>query len=158
MLVSTGTAPARGLPLKKPVVVDDQLWATIGPLLSYQKPRRQRYPGRKPLDNRKILAGVLFVLKTGTPWERLPQEVGCGSGMTCWRRLRDWQHAGVWPQIQRILLDRLPEADQLDWSRAIVETSLVRARRREPSVLGSMNQDRPEGSRPLESVILGTTP
>ncbi len=68
-------------------------WDRIGPLLPPPKARRGRYPGRKPIDDRRALIGILFVLKTGIPWEDLPREMGCGSGMTCWRRLRDWQRA-----------------------------------------------------------------
>ena len=64
------------------------LWALVEPLLPPAKPRRKRFPGRKPIDNRKALTGILFVLKTGISWEDLPQEMGCGSGMTCWRRLQ----------------------------------------------------------------------
>lgn len=112
--------------MAKPLV-DDALWATIGPLLPAPKPRRQRYPGRKPIDNRDALRGILFVLKTGIPWEYLPREMGCGSGMTCWRRLRDWQQAGVWHRLHQRLLERLHGADQIDWSRAVVDSSSVRA-------------------------------
>ena len=112
--------------MAKPIV-DDRLWVALGPLLPPPKPRRRRYPGRKPLDNRQVLTGILFVLKTGVPWEHLPQEMGCGSGMTCWRRLRDWQQAGVWDRIHRAMLNRLQQADQLDWSRAMVDSSSVRA-------------------------------
>src|ERR671916_2023324 len=85
--------PTGGTTMAKPLL-DDELWEVINPLLPPPKPRRFRFPGRKPLDNRKALTGILFVLKTGIPWEDLPQEMGCGSGMTCWRRLRDWQEAG----------------------------------------------------------------
>ena len=112
--------------MAKPLV-DERLWAALHPLLPPPKPRRPRYPGRKPLDNRQVLTGILFVLKTGIPWEHLPKEMGCGSGMTCWRRLRDWHQAGVWQRIHRALLTRLHQADQLDWSRAIVDSSSVRA-------------------------------
>ena len=84
-------------------------------------------PGRKPLDNRAVLTGILFVLKTGIAWEDLPQELGCGSGMTCWRRLAAWQKAGVWDKIHRALLDRLREADLIDWSRAAADSTSVRA-------------------------------
>jgi len=73
------------------------------------------------------LTGILFVLKTGIPWEDLPQEMGCGCGMTCWRRLRDWQEAGVWQDIHHLLLNRLRESDQIDWSRAVVDSASVRA-------------------------------
>jgi len=97
------------------------------PLLPSPRPRRFRFLGRKPLDNRKILIGILFVLKTGIPWEDLPQEMGCGSGMTCWRRLRDWQAAGVWQRSHELLLSDLQATDRIDGSRAVVDSSSVRA-------------------------------
>ena len=102
--------------MAKPLL-PDELWERIEPLLPPPKPRRFRFPGRKPLDNRKALTGILLVLKTGIPWEYLPLEMGCGSGMTCWRRLRDWQAAGVWQQLHEILLAELNAADKIDWSR-----------------------------------------
>ena len=71
--------------------------------------------------------GILFVLKSGIPWEMLPQEMRCGSGMTCWRRLRDWQQAGVWERMRRVLLGELRAADQIDWSRAVVDSASLRA-------------------------------
>lgn len=114
--------------MAKPLL-DDELWAMIEPWLPRPKPRRKRFPGRKPISNRQALTGILFVLKTGIPWEYLPQELGCGSGMTCWRRLREWQAAGVWQQIHEQLLTKLRQADQIDWSRAIVDSASVRALR-----------------------------
>jgi transposase len=108
-------------------ILDDELWKLIEPLLPPPKKRRRRNPGRKPLGNRQVLTGILFVLKTGIPWEFLPKELGCGSGMTCWRRLRDWQEAGVWAKIHRVLLQKLEDASQLDWSRAVVDSTSVRA-------------------------------
>ena len=107
-------------------ILDDELWQIIEPLLPKKK-RRFRYPGRKPMDDRAVLRGILFVLKTGIAWEDLPQEMGCGSGMTCWRRLRDWQKAGVWDTIHRILLSQLRRADQIDFSRAVVDSASERA-------------------------------
>lgn len=107
-------------------ILDDELWHIIEPLLP-QKKRRWRYPGRKPLSDRDVLTGILFVLKTGIAWEDLPQEMGCGSGMTCWRRLRDWQRAGVWDKIHRVLLSQLRRAGQIDFSRAVVDSTSVRA-------------------------------
>jgi len=112
--------------MAKPLV-DDELWAILESLLPEPKPRRFRYPGRQPIDNRRALTGILFVLKTGIGWEDLPQEMGCGSGMTCWRRLRDWQKAGVWQQLHEVLLAKLQAANQIDWSRAVVDSSPVRA-------------------------------
>jgi len=107
-------------------LVDDALWDLIEPLLP-TKPRRLRYPGRKRLDDRRALTGILFVLQSGIPWEMLPQEMGCGSGMTCWRRLREWQDAGVWDRLHQVLLSKLRGADKLDLSRVIVDSSSIRA-------------------------------
>jgi transposase len=84
-------------------------------------PRPQR------LDDRKALCGILFVLYTAIPWEFLPQELGFGSGMTCWRRLRDRHHAGVWERLHQLLLAELHAADKLDWSKAVIDSSHVRA-------------------------------
>jgi transposase len=106
--------------------LEDKLWTLIEPLLPPAKPRRGRWPGRKPLAPRQVLTGILFVLTSGLPWDMLPQELGCGSGMTCWRYLRAWQKAGVWPRLHAVLSARLREADQLDWSRAAVDSSSVR--------------------------------
>ena len=89
--------------------------------------RRSRYPGRKPLDDRALLTGILFILQTGLRWDLLPREMGCGSGMSCWRRLRDWQAAGVWDRLHEVLLAKLRAADQIDWSRVVVDSSSIRA-------------------------------
>jgi transposase len=115
-----------GAVMAKPIL-DDALWEIIDPLLPPSKKRRKRYPGRKPIDNRSALCAILFVLKTGLPWEYLPQELGWDSGMTAWRRLHAWQRKGVWKKIHEALLAHLQEADQIDWSRAIVDSSSVRA-------------------------------
>ena len=109
-----------------PWIVPDGLWARIEPLLPVI-PRRPDHPGRRRLDDRKVLCGILFVLYTGIPWEFLPQELGFGSGMTCWRRLRDWHEAGVWQQLHEALLAELNAAGALDWSRAVIDSSHVRA-------------------------------
>ncbi len=106
-------------------LLTDELWELVEPLLPPPKPRPKG--GRTPVPNRNALTGILFVLKTGIPWEDLPQEMGCGCGMTCWRRLEEWQEAGVWEKLHHILLARLHAADQIDWSRAIVDSSSVRA-------------------------------
>ncbi|WP_316770404.1 IS5 family transposase [Streptomyces sasae] len=109
-----------------PWIVADELWARIEPLLPVV-PRRPDHPGRRRLDDRKVLSGILFVLHTGIPWEFLPQEMGFGSGMTCWRRLRDWNDAGVWQRLHESLLAELNAAGALDWSRAVIDGSHVRA-------------------------------
>lgn len=112
--------------MAKPIL-DDELWEIIEPVLPPPKKRRFRFPGRKPISPRAALTGILYVLKTGIPWEYLPQEMNCGSGMSCWRRLRDWQQKGVWDKIHRVLLDRLQQVDRIDWSRAVVDSASVRA-------------------------------
>ena len=112
--------------MAKPLL-SDALWSIIEPILPKPKRRRFRYPGRKPLDDRRCLTGILFVLKTGIPWEDLPQEMGCGSGMSCWRYLNTWQQAGVWEKVHKALLDRLRGNEQIDLSAAVVDSSHVRA-------------------------------
>jgi transposase len=112
--------------MAKPLL-DDALWERIRPLLPPPKPRRFRYPGRKRLDDRRVLTGILFVLKTGIPWEGLPAELGCGCGMTCLNRLKEWHRAGVWQRLHRLLLAELRGADKLDWSRAVIDASFARA-------------------------------
>jgi transposase len=108
-------------------LVSDALWAIVAPLLPAEPPKPKG--GRPPVPNRAALTGILFVLKTGTPWEMLPPEMGCGAGMTCWRRLRDWQGAGVWDRLHRELLNRLGDADRIDWSRASLDSAAVPAKR-----------------------------
>jgi transposase len=112
----------------KPWEVPDGLWERIEPLLP-RKPRRFRYPGRKPLDDRLALQGILLVLHTGIGWEHLPQELGFGCGMTAWRRLRAWQQAGVWERLHELLLAELHAADQLEWERAIADGSHIQRKR-----------------------------
>ena len=117
--------------MTRPLVTDD-LWDIVKPLLPPppHRPRRRdrrRRGGRPPVDDRRVLAGIVFVLKTGIPWEYLPQEMNCGCGMTCWRRLRDWNQAGVWRELHRVLLDKLNAADKIDWSRAVVDSASIRA-------------------------------
>jgi transposase len=114
-----------GAQMPRPLV-SDELWELVEPLLP-RRQRRFRYPGRKRIDDRKVLTGILLVLRTGIPWEYLPQEMGCGSGVTCWRRLREWQQAGVWQRLRELLLARLHEAELIDWSRAAIDSSHVRA-------------------------------
>ncbi|HMC47135.1 MAG TPA: IS5 family transposase [Caballeronia sp.] len=108
-------------------IIDDELWALIEPLLPPPKPRRKKYPGRRPVPDRAALNGILFVFKTGIRWCDLSIKLGFGSGPTCWRRLRDWQKAGVWDRLHQLLLTKLREAGKLDFSRAAVDSSSVRA-------------------------------
>ncbi|WP_139234284.1 transposase, partial [Methylobacterium pseudosasicola] len=101
--------------MARPLLPDD-LWTEIAPLLPPSRPRPKGV--RRPIENRAALTGILFVLRSGVPWEMLPAEMGCGCGMSCWRRLRDWQAAGVWARLHQVLLERLHGAGEIDWSRA----------------------------------------
>jgi transposase len=112
----------------KPWDVPDGQWERIEPLLP-KKQRRFRYPGRRPLDDHRVLQGILFVLHTGIGWEHLPQELGFGCGMTAWRRLRAWQQAGVWEKLHELLLAELHAADQLEWERAVADSSHLQAKK-----------------------------
>jgi transposase len=111
--------------MAKPLV-PDELWAEVAPLLPAEPPKPKG--GRPRAPDRAALTGIIFVLKSGIPWELLPREMGCGSGMTCWRRLRDWQAAGVWGALHRKLLDKLGQADKIDWSRAAADSASVPAK------------------------------
>jgi transposase len=106
-------------------LLPDALWDLIQPLLP-AAPLRPK-GGRPRLPDRVCLTGILFVLRSGIPWEMLPQELRCGSGMTCWRRLRDWQEAGIWQLIHLVLLDWLARSKRIDWSRTVVDGSSIRA-------------------------------
>jgi len=111
-------------------LVSNELWEVVEPLLP---PEPDKADGGRPrIDDRAALTGIIFVLKSGVPWEMLPQEMGCGSGMTCWRRLQEWHEAGVWQELHKVLLDRLGEADQIDFSRTSVDSASVAAPRGAP--------------------------
>ena len=112
--------------MAKPLLTDE-LWEVIEPLLPPPPPKPRG--GRPRISNRAALTGILFVLKTGLQWELLPQEMGCGSGMTCWRRLRDWQQAGVWERLHKVLLDELQAEGEIDWSRACLDSASIRAKK-----------------------------
>lgn len=115
--------------MAKPLV-SDKLWEITQPLLP---PERSKPKGGRPrVSDRAALTGIIFVLKTGIPWEMLPQEMGCGSGMTCWRRLQEWHEAGVWERLHQVLLDRLGDADQIDWERACLDSASVPAKKGGP--------------------------
>jgi transposase len=122
-------------------LVPDQLWQAIRPLL----PSR-RFGGRPRVDDRAALAGIIYQLRTGVPWRLLPtQQLGCGSPVTCWRRLRDWQRAGVWERLHHLLLDQLGREGRLDWSRASIDSLSVRAKRG--------RADRPEPDRSWQARV-----
>jgi transposase len=115
----------------QPWVVSDELWELVEPLLP-KKERRFRHPGRKRLSDREALSGILFVLHTGVAWRHLPLELGFGSGITCWRRLDEWQRAGVWEQLHALLLSRLRASGEIEWSRAIADSSQIQAKKGAP--------------------------
>src|SRR6516164_11778695 len=106
-----------------PWVVSDGLWERVEPLL----PR-----GRRRLPDRQALQGILFVLHTGIAWRHLPLELGFGSGSTCYRRLDEWQQAGVWERLHVLLLSKLRAAGELEWSRAVADSSHVQAKKGAP--------------------------
>jgi transposase len=108
-------------------LVSDELWVVVEPLLLPEPPKPKG--GRPRRDDRAVLGGIIYVLKSGILWRMLPKELGCGSGVTCWRRLRDWQKAGVWHRLHRALLDKLGKTGSIDWSRASLDSASVPAKR-----------------------------
>lgn len=108
-------------------LLPDDLWQKIEPLLPPEPPKPKG--GRPRLSDKAALTGILFVLKTGIPWEYLPKEMACGSGMTCWRRLRDWQACGVWDKLCHVLLQSLYDADKIDLSRVCIDSSHIQAKK-----------------------------
>ncbi|WNZ06432.1 IS5 family transposase [Streptomyces sp. 11x1] len=126
----------------RPWIVSDELWSLIEPLLPEPAPKLVQ--GRPRVPDRQALRGILFVLHTGTQWEYLPQELGFGSGMTCWRRLAAWNEAGVWDALHLVLLKKLRAAKKLDWSRAVIDSCHVRVARRGPETgPGPVDRARP---------------
>jgi len=106
------------------LLVPDELWALVEPILPVHPPSPKGGKPRTP--DRVCLTGILFVLKTGIPWEDFPQEMGC-CGMTLWNRMEEWRNAGVWDALHRLLLDQLRGEDAIDFDRVIVDSSSVRA-------------------------------
>ena len=107
-------------------VLPDELWQEIEPLLPPRPPPSPK-GGRPPVDDRDALRGVLFVLKTGIPWQALPTETFDVSGSSCWRRFEEWTRSGVWPELHRRLLNRLGRAGGVNLDRVVVDSQSVRA-------------------------------
>ena len=120
-------------------VLPDNVWQKIKPLLGEQ-PKNVR-GGRPRMDDRACLAGVIHVLRTGVRWQRLPPEMGCGSGMTCWRRLRAWQRDGTWDKIIEILKTELDDAESINWSRVVVSPRFGQRKRRQADASASGSGD-----------------
>lgn len=109
-------------------LLPDELWKRLEPLLP--KPMENRhvqFAGRKPSDLRQIVTGILFVLRTGVPWRSLPATSDFPSGYTCLRHLRRWQKEGVWQRLFEKLLAELQATHKIDWYRALVDSSSLRA-------------------------------
>jgi len=144
---------ARGIlwVMKTQFLVTDDLWKAIEPLLPEEPPKPKG--GRPRVPDRAVLGGIVFVLRTGCPWRLLPKELGCGSGVTCWRRLRDWQAAGVWQGLHERLLNWLGDEAAIDWSRASLDSLSVRAKRgaKRPA------RARPTVARPAPSTTWSST-
>lgn len=115
--------------MSAPWVIPDDMWNRLEPLIVGQSPPTQ-HAGRSRLADRRVLTGILFVLSTGISWAHLPKELGCGSGMTCWRRLREWNDNGVWDELCQQLSDELRGAHRIDWARARLDSATVGPRRR----------------------------
>jgi transposase len=115
--------------MSKPWDIDEDLWLRIGPLLPAHRPGKR---GPVPLDDRKCLQGILFVLYTGISWNHLPPELGFGSGITCWRRFRRWCGAGLWDRLHRALLAELHAIGEIDWSTVCLDGSHIRAKKEAP--------------------------
>jgi transposase len=129
---SASVVKLEGVPMSvAPWVVSDARWERIEPLLPRVE-RRVRFPGRKRLPDRQALQGILFVLYTGIAWRHLPLELGFGSGSTCYRRMVEWQRAGVWGRLHELLLAELHAAGEIEWARAVADSSHVQAKKGAP--------------------------
>jgi len=131
--------------------INNELWKALQPLLPTVEPSAK--DGRPRVNDQAVLNGILFALHTGIPCEDLPQELGFGSGMTCWRRLRDWQASGVWAHLHMALLTRLREHDQIDWSRASIDGAAVASPRG-----GQQTGPNPTDRGSIAGLLNGLTP
>ncbi|GGT14476.1 hypothetical protein GCM10010240_54800 [Streptomyces griseoviridis] len=150
MVIGSGGGGGRVVQVPDDLVSDD-LWERVAPLLPPRPLRRRRYPGRLPVDDRAALRGIVYVLRTGVTWTDVPTEtIGC-SRVTCWRRLRDWTKAGVWPRRHEILLAERRRAGLLDMEDAVVDASHVRALKGGSHRTGEQRGRTVEATRPDET-------
>ena len=110
-------------------LLDDDLWALLAPLIPARRRRKGHRHGRTPIPDRAVLTGILYVLRSGVPWQLLPKEMGCGSGSTCWRRLVRWQRAGLWQRLHETLLAELNRRGRLDQRWTVIDSASLRALR-----------------------------
>ena len=132
-------------------LVSDALWAVVEPLLPSPPPPSPK-GGRPRLPDRAAFTGIMYILQTGSAWRQLPPDLGCGAGVTCWRRLRDWQQAGVWDRLHHTLLDRLGEMGRIDWERACLDSAKLPAKKGATTRLRSAPIP-PTGGAPAPSAI-----
>jgi len=114
--------------------INNHQWKMLKTLLP--KPKRSPKGGRPPADNREVLEGILWVLRTGARWQDLPNRYPSAS--TCWRRLRLWEEQGVWLDVWRKFLSMLDEKGALDWQEAFIDGSFAPAKKGGP-LLGLPN-------------------
>jgi transposase len=131
-------------------LVPDALWGRVAPLIPVPKKKK---PGRPRVDDRAALEAIIFVLRSGIPWEMLPTKQFGLSGMTAWRRLEQWTRAGVFEQLQRVLLNELGQQGLVDFSRASIDSSTVRASKGGPSRARTRRTER----RRAASIIFSST-
>jgi transposase len=124
---SVVSAIGEGVMAWEPWRVSDGLWERVWPLLPVVA-RRERWPGRRRLDDRVVLEGILFVLWSGLPWDAVPRELGV-SGVTCWRRFDEWRRAGVWESLLALLVERLQAVGAIDDARFLVDASIAPAKK-----------------------------
>lgn len=106
-------------------LLPEELWQEVEPLLPPEPPKERR--GRPTIPNRDCLVGILFVLHTGAPWHMIPKEMGCGSGVTCWRRFAKWTKMGIWKKVWEEQLNKLGRMEGIDWATGVIDSQSVRA-------------------------------
>jgi putative transposase len=103
--------------------IPDQMWQKIRPLLGVEK--EPGTPGRRPVPFRKVINGILFVLRTGCHWKALPS---CyGSGSTAHRRFQQWTQAGLIDAIVELMLRWYDRCRGIDWEWQAADTKLLAA-------------------------------